>query len=204
MPPDRLVPSPTRQQHPAAAAAAPGPDRRPRAHATSGPPPRRRMMWVSLTLLIILASVEAALALMRDMLIADKQALVQSLATVQQVAANDGWVGKIPTAGQMLLGFILPFALTFVAVPLESLIHSSRSVGGVVVTSLVRSLALLLRVLGNVIRQASRVLVHMYDVFIVVPLLIERLARGGRGRKGGRAGIGVHDDDEVVTSGRRS
>ena len=165
---------------------------------------RRRMMWVSLTLLVILASVEAALALMRDMLIADKQALVQSLATVQQVAISDGWVAKIPTAGQMLLGFILPFALTFVAVPLESLIHSSRSVGGILLTALVRSVALVLRVLCNVVRQASRVLVHVYDVFIVVPLLIERLVRGGRGRKGARGGIGAHDDDDVVTSGRRS
>ena len=163
---------------------------------------RRRMMWVSLTLLVILAGVEAALALMRDMLIADKQALVQSLATVQQVAVSDGWVAKIPTAGQMLLGFILPFALTFVAVPLESLIHSSRSVGGVALTSVVRTLALLLRVLGNVIRQASRVLINVYDVFIVVPLLIERLVKGSRGRKAGRAGIGAHDDDEVVTAGR--
>jgi hypothetical protein len=163
---------------------------------------RRRMMWVSLTLLVILATVEAALALMRDMLIADKQALVQSLATVQQVAVSDGWVAKIPTAGQMLLGFILPFALTFVAVPLESLIHSSRSVGGVALTSLVRALALLLRVLGNVVRHASRVLIHMYDVFIVVPLLIERLVNRSRGRGKSRAGIGAHDDDDVVTAGR--
>ena len=44
---------------------------------------RRRMMWIALTLLVTLAGVEAALALMRDMLIADKQALLQSLATVQ-------------------------------------------------------------------------------------------------------------------------
>jgi hypothetical protein len=46
------------------------------------------------------------------------------------------------------------------------------------------------------------VLVHIYDVFIVVPLLIERLVRGGRGRKGARGGIGAHDDDDVVTAGR--
>src|ERR671915_411861 len=85
---------------------------------------RTRMLWIALTLLVTLAGVEAALALMRDMLIADKQALVQSLATVQQVAGSDGWVGRIPTAGQMLLGFILPFALAFIAIPLESLIHS--------------------------------------------------------------------------------
>src|SRR5687768_3962412 len=51
---------------------------------------RTRMLWIALTLLVILAGVEAALALMRDMLIADKQALLQSLATVQPVV-NDGW-----------------------------------------------------------------------------------------------------------------
>src|SRR3989442_4278992 len=77
---------------------------------------RQRMMWIALTLLVTLAGIEAALALMRDMLIADKQALLHSLATVQQ-AATDGWVARIPTAGQMLLGFILPFALAFVAIP---------------------------------------------------------------------------------------
>jgi hypothetical protein len=37
---------------------------------------RRRMMWIALVLLVTLAGVEAALALMRDMLIADKQALL--------------------------------------------------------------------------------------------------------------------------------
>ena len=91
---------------------------------------RRRIFWIALTLLVTLAGVEAALALMRDMLIADKQALLQSLATVAQPAVTDGWVGRIPTAGQMLLGFMLPFALAFIAIPLESLIHSARSVRG--------------------------------------------------------------------------
>ena len=103
------------------------------------------MMWIALVLLVTLAGVEAALALMRDMLIADKQALIQSLATVQQAAPADGWVGKIPTAGQMLLGFILPFALAFIAIPVESLIHSSRTVGGVLLAALVSALALTLQ-----------------------------------------------------------
>jgi hypothetical protein len=71
-----------------------------------------------------------------------------------------------------------------------------------VLTSLVRTLALLLRVLGNVVRQASRVMINVYDVFIVVPLLIERLVNRSRGRGKSRAGIGAHDDDDVVTAGR--
>src|SRR3989442_15116668 len=116
---------------------------------------RRRMLWIAFALLVTLAGVEAALALMRDMLIADKQALLQSLATVQ-AAATDGWMAHIPTAGQMLLGFILPFALAFIAIPLESLIHSARTVGGVFLMALVRSLAFVLRLAGNVAKQLSK------------------------------------------------
>jgi len=138
---------------------------------------RRRMFWISLGLLVVMAAVEAALALMRDVLIADKQALIQSLATVQQAAATDGWVGRIPTAGQMLLGFVLPFALAFVAIPLESLIHSSRTVGGVLLLVAARLAALVVRVAGQVVRHASRVLISLYDVLIVLPLLAERLAK---------------------------
>jgi hypothetical protein len=138
---------------------------------------RRRMMWIALVLLVTLAGVEAALALMRDMLIADKQALVQSLATVQQAAVTDGWVGRIPTAGQMLLGFILPFALAFIAIPLESLIHSTRTVGGVVLVALVASLGFVLRVLANVARRMARVLITLYDVVIVLPLVVEHFVK---------------------------
>ena len=140
---------------------------------------RTRMLWIALVLLVTLAGVKAALALMRDMLIADKQALLQSLATVPQAVANEGWVGRIPTAGQMLLGFILPFALAFVAIPLESLIHSGRTVGGALLVAVVSALALGLRVLANVARKAARVLITIYDVVIVVPLFVERMTRSG-------------------------
>ena len=147
---------------------------------------RRRMLWIALTLLVTLAGVEASLALMRDMLIADKQALLQSLATVQALPP-EGWVGRIPTAGQMLLGFMLPFALAFIAVPLESLIHSARTVGGVLLMALVRTAALLLRVLGQAARHASRVLIRLYDVAIVLPLLAEHLVKAPRRPRAARA-----------------
>ena len=160
---------------------------------------RRRMMWIALVLLVTLAGVEAALALMRDLLIADKQALLQSLATVQQSASNDGWVGKIPTAGQMLLGFILPFALAFIAIPLESLIHSSRTVGGVLLAVVVSTLAMVLRVLANASRRMSKVLITLYDVAIVLPLLAERLTKAGMGmpRSSRRRGSVVDADDSA-------
>src|SRR5437868_12501011 len=140
---------------------------------------RKRMLWIALSLLVTLAGVEAALALMRDMLIADKQALLHSLATVQ-AAASEGWVRRLPTAGQMLLGVIPPSALPFLAIPLESLIHSARTVGGAALIAFVRALSVLLRVTSQAVRQASRVLIRLYDVAIVVPLLAERFARQGR------------------------
>ncbi|HEX4928436.1 MAG TPA: hypothetical protein VFV74_10575 [Burkholderiales bacterium] len=143
---------------------------------------RRRMLWIALTLLVTLAGVEASLALMRDMLIADKQALLQSLATVQAAPA-EGWVGRIPTAGQMLLGFMLPFALAFIAVPLESLIHSARTVGGVLLMALVRVAAVLLRILGTATRHGSRVLIRLYDVAIVLPLAGEQFLKAPRRAK---------------------
>jgi hypothetical protein len=77
----------------------------------------------------------------------------------------------------MLLGFILPLALTFIAIPLESLIHASRTVGGVLLAGGVDGVALLLRIASSIVRRASRVLITIYDVLIVVPLLVERLAK---------------------------
>jgi len=141
---------------------------------------RRRVLWIALTLLVTLAGIEAALALMRDMLIADKQALLQSLASAQQAAPADPLLSRIPTAGQMLLGFILPFALAFVAVPLESFVYSARTVGGATLVMIVRVTAFVLRILGNAIRQLCKVLVTLYDVLIVLPLLVERMVKAAR------------------------
>jgi len=141
---------------------------------------RRRMLWTALVFLVVFATIEAGLALMRDMLAADKQALIQSLATTQQAAPPDPLLRMIPTTAQMVLGFFLPFALAFVAVPLESFIYSLRTVGGAAVVMLVRVAGFILRVLGNLVRQLCRLLIAVYDVAIVLPLLIERVVKAAR------------------------
>jgi hypothetical protein len=108
----------------------------------------------------------------------------------------------------MLLGFILPFALAFIAVPLESLIHSARAVGGVLAVGLVGMLAFALRLLANLTRHASRALINLYDVFIVLPLLVERLTKGARGsQRATRAARGSSraidpDETEIATHHR--
>jgi hypothetical protein len=135
---------------------------------------RRRMIWVTFSILLILACVESALAFMRDQIAADMQALRQSLAAVEGGQSVNSW---IPTVGQMVMGFILPFALTFVAIPLESFISSSRTVMGFVLVGLLRATAFLLRLIGNIASYLGELLVNLYDVLIFPPLWIEKFVQ---------------------------
>ena len=153
---------------------------------------RRRFMWVSLTILTILAGVEVALAVMRDLIVAADIELTRQLSAdsvkAGTEAAQAGWVTKIPTAGQMILGFILPFALAFIGIPLEYFIHSARTVFGVLLVILIRSLSFMMRILSGVMRYVGNLLINLYDVLIFVPLLIERLVTGRGGKTGGDSG----------------
>ena len=133
---------------------------------------RRRMIWITFTILLIMAGVESSLAFMRDRLAADMHALRQSLADVDVMATADSW---IPTVGQMVMGFILPFALAFVAIPLESFVHAFRTVVGGLCAALLNALAFALRLMGNVARYAGEFFVNLYDLMIFPSLWLERL-----------------------------
>ncbi len=138
---------------------------------------RRRMIWISFTLLFTLAGVESALAFMRDQISSDLQALRQSLSGVEVAAGQVS--SMIPTAGQMILGFVLPFALTFVAIPLESFIHSSRTVIGLTLGFLLRTGAFLLRLTGNIINHLGKALIALYDLLIFPAIWVEEKLKKG-------------------------
>ena len=142
---------------------------------------RRRMVLISFTILLILAGVEVALAVMRDLIVSADVALKQSLGGGVAAAGVDNWVTKIPAAGQMILGFILPFALAFVAIPLEYFIYSARTVSGTLLVMGIRGLALLARTLASAAKQLGHMLLMFYDVIIFLPLLIERAVKGSTG-----------------------
>ena len=148
---------------------------------------RRKMAWVTFGILFTLASIEASLAYMRDLLAADRAALTQSLAGVSAERPEFLW---IPAVGQMVMGFILPFALTFVAIPLESFVHSARTVGGHVATGLLRTFAFLLRLASNLVRGLGQGLVNVYDMVIFLPLKLEELV--------------LHRRDGPIATGKRS
>ena len=142
---------------------------------------RRRMVIISFSILFILAGVEVALAVMRDLIIAADVALKQTLGGgAAAVAVVDTWVMKIPTAGQMILGFILPFALAFVAIPLEYFIYSSRTVAGALLVMLIRGLAFLARTAASAVKQVGTMLIMFYDVVIFLPLILERMVQAMR------------------------
>lgn len=147
---------------------------------------RRRVMWVALILLLILAGIESSLALMRDMLIADKVAMLHDLAAAAP-AANDSWLTHIPMVGQMVMGFVLPFVLAFVAIPLEVVIYSLRTVVGVVLVMLMRAVGFVLRFTAMIFYRLGRIMINVYDMAIVLPLMVERWIAALRPSMAGKA-----------------
>jgi len=133
---------------------------------------RRIIIIVTFTFLLVFATIESSLAYMRDMLAADRSALSQVLAGVEVDEPSLSW---IPSVGMMVMGFILPFALTFVAIPLESFIHSARTVFGLMMIWMLHALTFSIRLLGNIINGLGKLLINIYDLVIFLPLKIEQM-----------------------------
>jgi hypothetical protein len=144
---------------------------------------RIRMVWITFTILFLLASVEAGLAYMREVLLHDELATNALLRgdTSQTLTGQYLW---ITTAAQMGMGFILPFALTFVAIPLETFVHSLRTVVGLFVIGLLRFISLALRILGNAFRYIGLLVENLYDLPLFIPLWLEERNANGPGNAG--------------------
>ena len=141
---------------------------------------RRKLMWASLAILLVLAGVEVALAVMRDMIIMADVSLKQALSAGDAATPEAGWVARIPAFGQMILGFTLPFALAFVAIPLETFINAGRVVVGAGLELALQALAFVLHLAANLLRGLGRFAIMLYDVLIFAPLAIERWILGYR------------------------
>ena len=133
---------------------------------------RVRMIWITFSILFLLASVEAGLAYMREVLLHDELA-TSALLRGDAGATATGQYLWITTAAQMGMGFILPFALTFVAIPLETFVHSLRTVVGLIGLAFLRALSLALRLLAGVFLHLGVLLRQVYDLPLFVPLWLE-------------------------------
>lgn len=154
---------------------------------------RRWMAIITFTFLAILAVLESMLGLMREILAAQDAELLRSLSGGE---ANDTAVISseqegpriIPLTVHMVLSFILPFALAFVAIPLESMVHSGRTVLGMLLVGFLRFIRLILRSLGNISMALMRMINHLYDLIIFLPLWIEAQITGQLDRRRGAPG----------------
>jgi hypothetical protein len=133
---------------------------------------RIRMIVVTFAILLMMASIEAGLAYMREVLLQDELATNALLRndSAGSLVNPHLW---ITTAAQMGMGFVLPFALVFVAIPLETFVHSLRTVVGLIAIAALRMLALILRVLGNGVRHLGVLAQTVYDLPLFLPLWIE-------------------------------
>jgi hypothetical protein len=98
----------------------------------------------------------------------------------------------------MVMGFILPFALTFVAIPLEMFVSSSRTVLGGLMAWLLRMFAFLLRLLGHVGFYAGRFIVNVYDLAIFPAIWLEGIILGSRGKNVDTSEAVLPEDSPLV------
>ena len=136
------------------------------------------MIWTTFAMLAILAAVESSLALMSDRISQNMEVLRQSLSESLDQSAMG--TSLIPTVGQMIIGFILPFALVFVAIPIESFVSSSRTILGIFAAAGLRFLAFVLRLIGNVGYFSGRLIVNFYDLLIFPSIWIEGVIVGSK------------------------
>ena len=160
---------------------------------------RVRMTITTFVILLLMASIEAGLAYMREVLLLDEMAtnaLLRGDSSGSLVNAHL-W---ITTAAQMGMGFVLPFALVFVAIPLETFVHSLRTVVGLAGIALLQALALLLRLLGNASRHFGALASRVYDLPLFVPLWIEtRMRAAARRAAEARGAMAVESWKEART-----
>jgi hypothetical protein len=145
---------------------------------------RRLLLAVAFGGLFFLAAVESSLAVLREMIVEADQALKLSLAGESSpvVTASSS---KIPVIGQAALGFVLPWIVAMVAVPLEMLFDSGRHVAVYFCALFMSGAGSLSIAAGRAARALVNVLRSLYDVYVSIPLRIERAVSGGE--RNGRA-----------------
>src|SRR5258708_5769255 len=140
---------------------------------------RRMILAVALGGLFMLACIEASLAVLREQIVDSSSALRQSLAGLPSVTQTAS--SRIPVVGQAVLGFILPWILAMVAVPLETLIGTGGHIVLGAAAGLLHVSGMLARLGGDGMRYLLEAARRLEDIYIVIPVEIERLVVDGRG-----------------------
>ncbi|MCH7880397.1 MAG: hypothetical protein IIB69_02250 [Proteobacteria bacterium] len=138
---------------------------------------RKIILYGSLFGLLFLSLVEASLAILRDNLAEAKTALDISLAG-GVAAVAESFTSNITVIGQATLGFVLPWILAVMAIPLEMFIESSQHVLARLYTMLINLLCHLANGIAYLIEGLFKILIHVFDIYIIVPLQIYNMFKG--------------------------
>jgi hypothetical protein len=145
------------------------------ANMTSGK--RKIILYGSLFGLLFLSSVEASLAILRDHMAEANSALNRSLAGDSTTVA-ESIDTNITVMGQALLGFVLPWILAVIAIPLEMFIEASQHAFAKIYTIIVTLICHLANMIAFLIEGFFKILIHVFDIYIIVPLQISNMFKG--------------------------
>lgn len=129
------------------------------------------LLYGSILGLLFLASVEASLAVLREALAEAKTNVDMALAG-ETGAAVTAQGSNIAVVGQATLGFVLPWILAMVAVPLEMFIEASQHVFSRFMMLLVRLFGHAASILSYIVEYAIDIVIHLYDAYIIIPVQI--------------------------------
>ena len=138
---------------------------------------RKIILYGALFGLLFLSSVEASLAILREHLAEAKSALDRSLAGDSATIAET-IDSNITVIGQALLGFVLPWILAVIAIPLEMFIEASQHAFAKIYTIVVSVICHIANMIAFLIEGFFKILIHVFDIYIIVPLQIYNMFKG--------------------------
>ncbi len=138
---------------------------------------RKIILYGALFGLLFLSSVEASLAVLRENLAEAKTALDISLAggTTQLTESINS---NITVIGQALLGFVLPWILAVIAIPLEMFIEASQHAFARIFNIFITLFCHLASGVAYLIESLFKIISHLFDIFIIVPTQVANLING--------------------------
>ncbi len=123
--------------------------------------------------LLVLAGIEAALALTRDEISRLERELMGSLAGAAP-SETAQTVGQIARYAQAAFGFVIPFALAFLGFAIEMLIRNGRIVLQMALAQALLAVGFVVRLGGHLAEGRMALGLAFYDLLIFLPLYIER------------------------------
>jgi hypothetical protein len=145
---------------------------------------RRLLAIATGTIILAFALIEASLALIREDIVQLERQLSVDAGTVAPQPANATTLGWLPQVVQASLGFVMPWMLALVAIPLEQLLKYGRVALQAVGAGLFGGVAAITRVIAGVLGGMRTVVLRLYDLAIFLPLFVEqRVNRAGTPRR---------------------